>query len=170
MKNDYLIEVNSVEDVVEYMLDISEEYDEDSRVVVILRREEALKCFSILVEDYDMDVLLAKVNPDDEDLFYEVSIGYGDIAIESICSGVGNYLDCCADYMLIDEDVPSKWLIAQSCSNYDVLVLDDDCDEECNCNGCACLEEGSISLEELIDILDVDGGLAKIFKAFGDLV
>ena len=170
MRNNDLIRLSSAEDIVKYMLDVSNEHCEDECVTVILRRDEAVECFTLLVEEYFFDVLLAIINPDYEDLFYAVNIGCGDVSIEPIYSDDGKYLDCCANYMLIEEDVPSRWLINQSCDNYDVLVLNDEHEDECICDDCACLEEYSISLEELIEILDADGGLAKILKVFGDLV
>jgi len=160
VKNDELVRVTSIEEVAEYIMDISDDYCNEGRVAVVLRREDALKCFNILTNDYSLDVLLAIVNTEKECLHYVVTIGLGDVSIEPIHFDNGVYPDTCVDYMLIEEDVSSAWLIQQSCDNLEILTFDEDCDEF---NYPYCKEEIE-SFADFIDILDTNGELSRLLK------
>ena len=162
MRNDDLVQATSIEDVAAYIMNASDDYCNDGEnVVVILRREDAIECFSILVDEYALDINIATINPEDEDLFYGITVILGETSIEPISSENGNYLDFCADYMLIDEDVPSAWLTKQSCDNFEILTFEDECDE---C-GYSCYNSGEVkSFADFINILDSEGELTRLLK------
>lgn len=164
MRNDDLVRLTSIEEVAEYIINASDKYvDKDECVAVVLRREDALECFNILVSEYYLDVLLATVNPDDEDLFYEITIGLGVVSIEPICNSYGDHIDRYVDYMLVDGDVPNSWVMSQSCDNYEMLTFEDECD-------CCSYYEVKFEIpDELFTLLDSDGELTRLLKIFGTL-
>ena len=135
MEENNVIEVCCIKKATEYLVDM---YDimvqsGDNCVMIALRREDAIECFRTLIEEYEFDIMLATINPEFEQLHYGVTIwNDGTVAIEPLMSDRGTYPMWDADFILVDGDVPSQWLIAQGIDDdrYAVIEWEEEDDTE----------------------------------------